>query len=305
MAEVRSITNPVINKISKAEYDLKVASGLITETMIADEVWINQDVTIADQENLRNLKTVATSGSYNDLTDKPAIPVVPTKTSDLTNDSGFITANDIPAAQDVPTKTSELTNDSGFITSASLPTKTSDLTNDSGFITGYTESDPTVPAWAKATSKPSYSYDEITGKPTLFSGSYNDLTNKPALFSGSYNDLTDKPTIPSVTGLASTSYVDTKVANLVNSAPTTLDTLGELATALQNNQSVVNTLNSAIGNKANTTDVTALSSRVTTAEGSITSLQSNKADKTELFSGSYNDLTNKPTLSTCTLKIWG
>lgn len=35
----------------------------------------------------------------------------------------------------IPTKTSDLTNDSGFITSAALPTKTSDLTNDSGFIT--------------------------------------------------------------------------------------------------------------------------------------------------------------------------
>lgn len=35
-----------------------------------------------------SLATVATSGSYNDLTDKPTIP---TKTSDLTNDSGYIT----------------------------------------------------------------------------------------------------------------------------------------------------------------------------------------------------------------------
>lgn len=36
---------------------------------------------------------------------------------------------------DIPTKTSDLTNDSGFITTADVPTKTSDLTNDSGFIT--------------------------------------------------------------------------------------------------------------------------------------------------------------------------
>ena len=35
---------------------------------------------------------------------------------------------------EIPTKTSELTNDSGFITNANIPTKTSDLTNDSGFI---------------------------------------------------------------------------------------------------------------------------------------------------------------------------
>ena len=42
-----------------------------------------------------------------------------------------------------------------------LPTKVSELTNDSGYITGYTETDPTVPAWAKATNKPSYSKSEV------------------------------------------------------------------------------------------------------------------------------------------------
>lgn len=48
------------------------------------------------------------------------IPTVPTKTSDLTNDSGFITSAAIPS---VPTKTSQLTNDSGFITSAAIANK--------------------------------------------------------------------------------------------------------------------------------------------------------------------------------------
>lgn len=42
-----------------------------------------------------------------------------------------------------------------------IPSKTSDLTNDSGYITGYTETDPTVPAWAKAANKPTYTASEI------------------------------------------------------------------------------------------------------------------------------------------------
>lgn len=45
------------------------------------------------------------------------------------------------------------------------------------------------------------------------------------------------------------SYTDTKVANLVNSAPETLDTLGEVAAAIEANESVVDALNAAIGNK--------------------------------------------------------
>ena len=70
------------------------------------------------------------------------------------------------------------------------------------------ETDPTVPAWAKASTKPSYSYDEITGKPTLAdvaeSGSYDDLTDTPTFanvaFTGSYNDLKDKPVIEDASG---------------------------------------------------------------------------------------------------------
>lgn len=42
---------------------------------------------IANAEQIGNLATVATSGSYNDLDDKPTIP---TKTSDLDNDSRFV-----------------------------------------------------------------------------------------------------------------------------------------------------------------------------------------------------------------------
>ena len=97
---------------------------------------------------------------------KADVSAIPTKTSDLTNDSGFITsapvisvngqtgavsltASDVgalPSSTTIPTKTSDLTNDSGFITSASVPTKTSDLTNDSGFITASAVPDPSSAA---------------------------------------------------------------------------------------------------------------------------------------------------------------
>ena len=61
----------------------------------------------------------------------------------------------------------------------SIPTKTSDLTNDSGFITGYTETDPTVPSWAKAPSKPTYTAAEVGALPddTQIPDSTSDLTN--------------------------------------------------------------------------------------------------------------------------------
>jgi hypothetical protein len=72
-------------------------------------------------------------------------------------------------------------------------------------LQSYTETDPTVPSWAKAETKPSYSYSEITDKPTL----------STVATSGSYNDLTNKPTIPSIAGLATEEYVNNAVTNIV------------------------------------------------------------------------------------------
>lgn len=48
----------------------------------------------------------------------------------------------------------------------------------------------------------------------------------------------------------STSYTDTKIAELINGAPTTLDTLKEIADAMTNNQTVVEALEASIGSKA-------------------------------------------------------
>lgn len=42
-----------------------------------------------------------------------------------------------------------------------VPTKMSDLSNDTGYLTSYTETDPTVPQWAKAETKPTYTKFEI------------------------------------------------------------------------------------------------------------------------------------------------
>ena len=77
--------------------------------------------------NNSDLATVAKSGSYNDLIDKPTIP---TKTSDLDNDSGFLT--NIP--EEYVTKTELSTDLAKKADVTSIPTKTSDLDNDSGFI---------------------------------------------------------------------------------------------------------------------------------------------------------------------------
>lgn len=53
----------------------------------------------------------------------------------------------------------------------------------------------------------------------------------------------------SLSGLATESYVNTKVADIVNSAPETLDTLNELATALGNDPNFATTMATELGKK--------------------------------------------------------
>lgn len=99
-----------------------------TMTQAEADAGISTEPRVITAQVLHNTLPAATSDLINDSGYITAADV-PTKTSDLTNDSGFITSSA------VPTKTSELTNDSGFITSAAVPTAVSELTNDSGYIT--------------------------------------------------------------------------------------------------------------------------------------------------------------------------
>lgn len=77
------------------------------------------------------------SGSYNDLSDKPTIPTVPSNISAFTNDSGYLTS--------------------------------------------YTETDPTVPAWAKEATKPTYTYNEVGAAAS--SHAHGSITNAGAITS--------------------------------------------------------------------------------------------------------------------------
>ena len=127
----------------------------------------------------------------------PDSTVIPSKTSDLTNDSGFITSYTetdpvftASAAHGITStditnwnNKSDFSGDYDDLTDKpTIPSKTSDLTNDSGFITGYTETDPVFSASAAA----GISSTDISN------------WNGKSDFSGDYDDLTNKPTIPTV-----------------------------------------------------------------------------------------------------------
>lgn len=73
-----------------------------------------------------------------------------------------------------------------LVTKNEVPTKTSDLTNDSGFITSYTETDPTVPDWAKQSIKPTYTANEVGADS---SGTASSLVTAHNTATDSHNDI--------------------------------------------------------------------------------------------------------------------
>ena len=97
----------IFGKIKKFFSDLKAVafSGSyndLTDKPSIPSAQVNSDWNassgVAEILNKPTLATVATSGSYNDLSNKPTIP---TKTSDLTNNSGYITGIDVDEIGDV------------------------------------------------------------------------------------------------------------------------------------------------------------------------------------------------------------
>lgn len=67
-----------------------------------------------------------------------------------------------------------------------------------------------------------------------------------------------------ITNKADKSYVDESIANLIDSAPETLDTLGKLATAFQENDEVIQVINNAITTKADKSYVDGLVANIPT-----------------------------------------
>lgn len=104
-----SIVPTLTEGVKVADFTIGAVDGSIYapefQTEINDNVtasnttWSSNKISadLALKANTASLASVATSGDYDDLLNKPSIP---SKTSDLTNDSGFITSAQVPTIDD-------------------------------------------------------------------------------------------------------------------------------------------------------------------------------------------------------------
>ena len=203
--------------------------------------------------------------------------------------------NNLNLTGNIPTKLAELSQDSLHQTvTASEKSKWNSILETLDNII-LTETDPTVPDWAKQKTKPYYDYAEIINTPAIPT-KYSDLqadiaylkvapvttvNNKQGdiiiygtdikLAENNTSNITNtitghkeqietiKSYIPKTASttnmLADIQYVKTQIASLVGSAPDTLDTLEEVAKAIEENETVVDALNAAIGTKVNKADI--------------------------------------------------
>ena len=111
-----------------------------------------------------------------------------------------------------------------------------------------------------------------------------------------------------INGLATETYVNNKVAGIVNSAPETLDTLNELATALGNDPNFATTVATQIGTKVDKVSGKGLSTNdYTTTEKNKLAGIANGANKTivdsSLSSSSTNPVQNKVVQSAISGKL--
>lgn len=100
-----------------------------------------------------------------------------------------------------------------------------------------------VSAWAKASTKPSYTKSEVG------LGNVDNTADSSKPVSTAQQDAIN------AAYANANKYTDKKVADLIGSAPETMDTLEEVAAAIQENKDVETALNEAIGKKANQTEL--------------------------------------------------
>ena len=162
----------------------------------------NINASIALKANSSDLATVATSGSYNDLSNKPTIPTVPTNVSEFTNDAGYLTQNDIANKQDKLTAGENITIVNNVISSTGGTQIQADWNQTNVDAVDYIKNKPTIPDTSEFVTKTEYNPKEIAIAEAL-----TNLNENKA-------DKTELPVVPDMTNYYTKQEIDNKFSEV-------------------------------------------------------------------------------------------
>ena len=148
------------------------------------------------------------------------------------------------------------------------------------YLTSYTETDPTVPAWAKAASKPSYSYSEITNTPTSLKNPTSITIQGNGTSLGSY-DGSEAKTINltySNVGAAAASHTHTK--SQITDFPSTLPNANALTLKVNSGTTEGTNLYTYTGSSVKSLDIKAGSNITLTASSGTLTISSSYTNTT-------------------------
>ena len=311
-------TNPVQNSAVKAALDGKVdteqGKGLSTNDL-TDSLKNNYDAAYTHSQQAHapanaeaNVITgIQKNGTNLTIANKKVNITVPTKITDLTNDSDFATTTQLDTKVDKVTGKGLSTND--YTTEEK--TKLSNIEDGANktIVDTALSSTSTNPVQNKViNTKLNSMQSDIDSKvPSSRTVNGKALTANITLSASDVGALPDTTVIPSIDGLATETYVDNKVAGLVDSAPGTLDTLNELAAALGDDPNFATTVANQIGTKVDKEDGKGLSTNDYTdtdkakLEGIATGAQVNQNAFSNVIVGSItiaaDDVTDSLTLA--------
>ena len=148
------------------------------------------------------------------------------------------------------------------------------------YLTSYTETDPTVPEWAKADSKPSYSYSEITNTPTSLKNPTSITIQGNGSSLGSY-DGSEAKTINltySNVGAASASHTHTK--SQITDFPSTLPNANALTLKVNSGTTEGTNLYTYTGSSVKSLNIKAGSNITLTASSGTLTISSSYTNTT-------------------------
>lgn len=133
-----------------------------------------------------------------------------------------------------------------------IPTNVSELTNDANYLKSYTETDPTVPSWAKSQTKPTYTAQEVGARPNTWTPTASEVNADPTGTAEgkvtAHNTNTDAHNDIRLLIEGLTSRLNT----LANSDDTTLDQMAEVVAYIKSNRSLIESVTT---NKVSVADI--------------------------------------------------